>query len=1287
MEALRPFLRPRARARLAVLVVAFVATLAFAPGSFASASGADPLTDPAFEQEVWDIITSESPYRDAEIQLPDNTRGDDIRAGLWRMRLAASGLPPLRALLELPVGQFPDIGWEIRRTHGFAEDRIWVALRGSTGPGVADTSSSQLRWVWDASGGVWTVRYQASIGIPTNSWRGFIDPGTCPDDPLTPEHECLTGLFGVDADNGTASMNEAWNVHNQVAAGGGPGFSESVPCSSLDIPRQPFPLAVCYRLVAPEATMEAFLNAVNPQPSVGQPFFFLTNPFPFDPNFDLVRLSLAIIALSSGDDPTTAGIDEGVQNDLARAWINHQLDPANCPDPSVPAGPPEVVVLPAIPSDLNVGETTLLSAELRNFTEEQIGDALVEFHVGGANARTISASMPTETELGSFVWETSASLVGTEGGTSFISVQVDISGQLFTSITDAEVNWVSAPELIFVPGVAGSSLVELGQPAVIWPDAFLPGLNQAPFLEVEDNGEVSVFSVGVVEVMASALGTEIYGPALDTFSQAASTGVLSLFTPFAYDWRLGVRHAAQDLATSLEVRCTQASGPVWLAAHSTGGLVVKDALQLLRDQGISPENCLNGGGVFFIATPHLGAPKAIASTINPDLFFESMFERLLFDATGFAAVSNDFLTAWELMPRANNPTNVPAEAREPWFNNPSDGEGDLNVNGDALNFALDTKAELRHAEYSTVAGTVGSLPVYNIVGYGSQTPGSYGPGFCFSNGALRVVVDEDSNVHLDGVVDGDATVPGWSGIWQGSGLPAISQYAIPDVEHGSLPNNDHVQALMFLVMAQSDGSAYPDWPATAPPGALRANAAITAALAAPDPAWVTSICSPALVVANYEGAQTGQIDASTVVEDITGSLASVGVEDDGSTHQTLVIPDRGSSPQYTLTAVATGEVTIHHTEPDGSEHDFQFDVTVGDTGELTLDGAVWEIALDRGGDGTVDETIVENSFAQADLSVAKSDSPDPVDVESSLTYTIEVSNAGPSGANGITLTDPLPDDVSLESVSASQGTCSEADETITCDLGSLGSAETATVTLVVMPSAEGTVTNTATVSAVEVDPDPSNNSATESTTVQASTFCAGLPATIVGTSADDTIVGTPGDDVIVGLDGNDTIDGLGGNDTICGGKDQDTINGNGGADHLKGGRGADTIDGGNGQDMIRGNKGADTLFGGDGADELRGRRGADTVDGEDGNDLVRGGRGSDIVKGGKGDDEVKGGDGNDTVRGGKGNDVVRGREGDDTVFGGEGDDTLHGGKGTDSCDGGDGTDAHGGGCEATTDIP
>src|SRR5262249_7125362 len=59
--------------------------------------------------------------------------------------------------------------------------------------------------------------------------------------------------------------------------------------------------------------------------------------------------------------------------------------------------------------------------------------------------------------------------------------------------------------------------------------------------------------------------------------------------------------------------------------------------------------------------------------------------------------------------------------------------------------------------------------------------------------------------------------------------------------------------------------------------------------------------------------------------------------------------------------------------------------------------------------------------ASADLAVTKTDTPDPVVAGQSLTYTISVTNNGPSDAEGVTLTDNFPPGLTFQGANASQG--------------------------------------------------------------------------------------------------------------------------------------------------------------------------------------------------------------------------------------------------------------------------
>jgi Ca2+-binding RTX toxin-like protein len=254
---------------------------------------------------------------------------------------------------------------------------------------------------------------------------------------------------------------------------------------------------------------------------------------------------------------------------------------------------------------------------------------------------------------------------------------------------------------------------------------------------------------------------------------------------------------------------------------------------------------------------------------------------------------------------------------------------------------------------------------------------------------------------------------------------------------------------------------------------------------------------------------------------------------------------------------------------------------------------------------------------------------------------------------------------------------------------------------------------------LELDPQP--------VTLQPPPRCAGVEATIVGTSAGEVINGTAGGDVIVGLGGNDTINGLAGNDRICGGNGADKMIGGSGADIISGQAGVDvahygsrttgvtvTLDNaandGNSDDglagardnvradteNVNGGSGADTLTGSGGKNSLAGNSGADVFNGLGGIDTVTyftrnvgitvdidgvadDGNANDGPAGARDNvmpdvENLSGGDGADTLRGSPGVNVLRGGAGTDSLFGLGGNDVLFANDGAaDSaidCDGG-----------------
>lgn len=121
--------------------------------------------------------------------------------------------------------------------------------------------------------------------------------------------------------------------------------------------------------------------------------------------------------------------------------------------------------------------------------------------------------------------------------------------------------------------------------------------------------------------------------------------------------------------------------------------------------------------------------------------------------------------------------------------------------------------------------------------------------------------------------------------------------------------------------------------------------------------------------------------------------------------------------------------------------------------------------------------------ASAELSLALSADSATVGVGSNLTYAITVTNHGPSDASMVMVTNTLPETVSLVSIAASQGSQTTNGNVLIFTLGVLTNGGSGVLTIIVTPSAAGTITNRAEVSAAEGDPNFTNNLATVETLV------------------------------------------------------------------------------------------------------------------------------------------------------------------------------------------------------------
>ncbi len=154
---------------------------------------------------------------------------------------------------------------------------------------------------------------------------------------------------------------------------------------------------------------------------------------------------------------------------------------------------------------------------------------------------------------------------------------------------------------------------------------------------------------------------------------------------------------------------------------------------------------------------------------------------------------------------------------------------------------------------------------------------------------------------------------------------------------------------------------------------------------------------------------------------------------------------------------------------DGGAHLVRFESTAG-TAATTTNFNIDDVTL------TVSGEPVCTEIAEADVSIVKTAAaPSPIVVGSTITYTLAAANAGPGPASNVVVTDPLPANVTYVS-----NTCGAAfaAPTVTWTIGDLASGANVSCNIVVTVNAVGPISNTATITADQTDPNMANNSST-----------------------------------------------------------------------------------------------------------------------------------------------------------------------------------------------------------------
>jgi uncharacterized repeat protein (TIGR01451 family) len=230
-------------------------------------------------------------------------------------------------------------------------------------------------------------------------------------------------------------------------------------------------------------------------------------------------------------------------------------------------------------------------------------------------------------------------------------------------------------------------------------------------------------------------------------------------------------------------------------------------------------------------------------------------------------------------------------------------------------------------------------------------------------------------------------------------------------------------------------------------------------------------------------------------------VANLGVSD----AQNVVVTDAiVSNASFTVTSVTGASCTTSigsptsatvtcnlHTVAAGGGTTINVAFTSNSPGDINDTATVRSTTPDPVG-GNNSATRRVSFFASADLAISKTAAPNPVFAGAKITYTIAVSNAGPSSASNVVVKDTLPDEVSVLTVTPTVGSCTAGIpgnplQPLTCTIGSLATAGSATITITAkvhrrVPE-RTVINNNATVNSAASDPNNGNNSATAAVTV------------------------------------------------------------------------------------------------------------------------------------------------------------------------------------------------------------
>jgi uncharacterized repeat protein (TIGR01451 family) len=269
---------------------------------------------------------------------------------------------------------------------------------------------------------------------------------------------------------------------------------------------------------------------------------------------------------------------------------------------------------------------------------------------------------------------------------------------------------------------------------------------------------------------------------------------------------------------------------------------------------------------------------------------------------------------------------------------------------------------------------------------------------------------------------------------------------------------------------------------------------------------VTTVSGSADLSVNKTGPATANAGTNitytiTLTNNGPSNAANAALTDSVPANTTFVSESQTTGPAFSCITPALGgtgaiNCTIASFAPGSATFSITVHINPGAPGAVISNTANATSTTTDPNPGNNSSTALTTATASADLSIVKT-APAAAANGSNLTYSITVTNNGPSDAASVTINDTLPPNTTFVSESQPTGpafTCTNPPSggtgTVSCSIATLTAGTSATFSIVVQVAVAAPVgpsSNTATVTTSSTDPNPANNTSTAVTTIALAT--------------------------------------------------------------------------------------------------------------------------------------------------------------------------------------------------------